>query len=1064
MKFKKIISVAVAFMLCFSIYPAGAYATNDVSLAGDASAVHSENLDFSDQISSSISNAISESAMALAQVDTAAQVDVLDAAATINQTPPGDASNLDIISFVYIEQPEVSQGGAQNLVVGLADETLLPSKSTLNLQNVSTNEYFSFDHSNVVDGAVLYSFDTASLPCAEYSLASIEIEKGAEITSVDLTQDSAVEYKFTVTETSNNEGDQAASGDTGVEAVSPEADNAPSGDASISNDSNLTVFTLDESGDIVAQDNSAKVASDSPDANVQPQARAVSRKDNLVVAIDAGHGGRDPGASYNGLRESDVNLSIAKYCEEELKTYKGVEVVMTRTDDTYVGLVERVEIAAEHNADVFVSIHNNAFPSASAHGAEVIVPNNASYYYKEAHVVGAALGKKILTNIVKLGLTYRRVYDKDATNGDVYPGGDTSDYFTVINESRRLGIPGIIVEHAFLSNDSDANFLKDENNLKALGVADANGIVAQYGLTKHIPVFGYDDIEWTTPGVDAIGWLAASGITTTHDTKLFDPYNTCTRSEFATFLYRALGKPSFSPSADLKSRYADVNESDYFAVPVWWLTSLGATSGDASGKYSPYAAITRGEIANTLFKLAGSPDYPRNAKKFHDVQAGNPYYDAINWLSSYGIAGGYPDGSFGVNDSALRYQIAIILQRFVRDNGFVSIDSDHGLFPDVKYGEAHSNDIWWLHNQGITTGYDTGEYGYYNDVTREQMAIFLYRMQGKPSVSAEQISACPFVDIDKAYTLAAEAITWLKNEDLTTGTTPTTYSPHAYVSRGEMAAFMNRYYDRFRGSVSIEYTPTSASHSLFEDVSGDHKFANNISWIAAYGVALGYNNGLYGPENFITRGEMASMISRLTALMKNVWLDGDASTPEIRQPVIPPNGLSIMGPAGASATEMATLFNSLEKPYNSDVYHSKGAPNIQRFCEILIEEANAEGVRAEIVFAQAMKETGWLQFGGQVSVNQCNFAGIGATNPDGDKIPAGATFKDVRTGLRAQVQHLKAYATSAPLNNECVDPRYHIVGELYGFGCAPGLYDLNGKWAVPGTDYGQGIQRIIDQI
>ena len=75
------------------------------------------------------------------------------------------------------------------------------------------------------------------------------------------------------------------------------------------------------------------------------------------------------------------------------------------------------------------------------------------------------------------------------------------------------------------------------------------------------------------------------------------------------------------------------------------------------------------------------------------------------------------------------------------------------------------------------------------------------------------------------------------------------------------------------------------------------------------------------------------------------------------------------------------------------------------------------------VYAQAMTETGFLQFGGDVDAAQCNFAGMGATG-NGVK---GNTFEDVRTGLRAQVQHLKAYASSADLVNELVDPRFAYV-------------------------------------
>jgi hypothetical protein len=104
-----------------------------------------------------------------------------------------------------------------------------------------------------------------------------------------------------------------------------------------------------------------------------------------------------------------------------------------------------------------------------------------------------------------------------------------------------------------------------------------------------------------------------------------------------------------------------------------------------------------------------------------------------------------------------------------------------------------------------------------------------------------------------------------------------------------------------------------------------------------------------------------------------------------------------------------------------------GAPTIRDFASIVYDEAVAEGVSPELVFVQAMKETGWLQFGGDVSVSQYNFSGIGAVG-GGAK---GASFPDVRTGIRAQVQHLRAYAdssaTTASLANAVVDPRFTYV-------------------------------------
>ena len=116
------------------------------------------------------------------------------------------------------------------------------------------------------------------------------------------------------------------------------------------------------------------------------------------------------------------------------------------------------------------------------------------------------------------------------------------------------------------------------------------------------------------------------------------------------------------------------------------------------------------------------------------------------------------------------------------------------------------------------------------------------------------------------------------------------------------------------------------------------------------------------------------------------------------------------------------------------------AANYSHLPEIYLEEGDAEGVRGDGAFIQACKETGFFRFGGDVKPDQYNYAGLGATGG----IP-GLSFPDDRIGVRAQIQHLKAYGSTEPLNNACVDPRYKYVTK----GCAPAFEQLSGKWAVP---------------
>ena len=187
-------------------------------------------------------------------------------------------------------------------------------------------------------------------------------------------------------------------------------------------------------------------------------------------------------------------------------------------------------------------------------------------------------------------------------------------------------------------------------------------------------------------------------------------------------------------------------------------------------------------------------------------------------------------------------------------------------------------------------------------------------------------------------------------------------------------------------------------------------------------------------------------------------IDGEQAKHLTRKVTV--DGTPIMGTSTISAESMARLFVSTGHTYPSEVYSQRGASSITEFCNQVIMAASSEGVRPEVVFAQAMLETGWLQFGGSVSADQCNFAGLGATGLQ----VGGARFDNIYQGLLAQSQHLKGYAVRMPLNNVCVDPRYQILVDRGYLGIAPCLEDLNGLWAVPGDGYGQRIAAIINRI
>ena len=168
---------------------------------------------------------------------------------------------------------------------------------------------------------------------------------------------------------------------------------------------------------------------------------------------------------------------------------------------------------------------------------------------------------------------------------------------------------------------------------------------------------------------------------------------------------------------------------------------------------------------------------------------------------------------------------------------------------------------------------------------------------------------------------------------------------------------------------------------------------------------------------------------------------------------------AIMGEAKATAQQMA-LFCRSKNPAPQLTSCS-----LEQLAEMFIEEGKAEGVRGDVAFAQSLHETGYFKFGGIVLPSQNNYAGIGALN--GNATGQAASFPDPRTGVRAQIQHLKAYASTEALVNECVDPRFSLVAR----GVAPYVEWLGAAdnpqgcgWAVPGAGYGANIVKLLGQI
>ncbi|MBO4853272.1 MAG: tetratricopeptide repeat protein [Schwartzia sp.] len=175
-------------------------------------------------------------------------------------------------------------------------------------------------------------------------------------------------------------------------------------------------------------------------------------------------------------------------------------------------------------------------------------------------------------------------------------------------------------------------------------------------------------------------------------------------------------------------------------------------------------------------------------------------------------------------------------------------------------------------------------------------------------------------------------------------------------------------------------------------------------------------------------------------------------------PVLPKSGdledVTIFGRAEATENQMVDF-----------ILRRNPAPSLSCTVEEIVgyyyEEAGREGIRADIALCQACKETGFFKYGGDVTPDQNNYCGLGAT---GNHEP-GARFETAQLGVRAHIQHLMVYTTTRRPETEIVDPRYELVIERRPdiHGIVKMWTGLNGKWAVPGTYYGQDILNLWRQ-
>lgn len=202
-------------------------------------------------------------------------------------------------------------------------------------------------------------------------------------------------------------------------------------------------------------------------------------KKDIVIVIDPGHGGTDPGAmATTGAYEDECNLAIANAMKAELETYEGVKVYLTRSKDEWSTNTGRAMAAVALKADFLISLHNNSGSKTNT-GACAYYSMNS--YYAEATYKMCNL---ILDNLSEIGIYNGGAQMRESTQYSY------EDYYTIIAEGVRGGVPTCLIEHCFLSNPKDAEYLTNTDgtvNIEtatAMGIADAKGVATYFGLQK----------------------------------------------------------------------------------------------------------------------------------------------------------------------------------------------------------------------------------------------------------------------------------------------------------------------------------------------------------------------------------------------------------------------------------------------------------------------------------------------------------------------------------------------------------------------------------------------------
>ncbi|WP_443692780.1 N-acetylmuramoyl-L-alanine amidase, partial [Pseudomonas sp.] len=265
----------------------------------------------------------------------------------------------------------------------------------------------------------------------------------------------------------------------------------------------VDLFDQDAEASPVVPDTAANTAPAAPVSPAKPEIRLVpvpNGKRDIVIAIDAGHGGEDPGAGgARGQKEKDIVLSIAKELQRQINSEKGYRAELTRTGDYFIPLRKRTEIARKKGADLFVSIHADAAPSSAAFGASVFAlsergatsetarwladSENRSDLIGGAGAVSLDDKDKMLAGVL-LDLSMTASLSSSLNVGQKVLsniGRVTSLHKSRVEQAgfmvlKSPDIPSILVETGFISNSEEAAKLAGSSHQQALARSISSGV------------------------------------------------------------------------------------------------------------------------------------------------------------------------------------------------------------------------------------------------------------------------------------------------------------------------------------------------------------------------------------------------------------------------------------------------------------------------------------------------------------------------------------------------------------------------------------------------------------